>query len=95
MSWGAQSKPVSKVNLTHIRTRNVQKTKTGVMRHPAAIKQGALGDSQERERERNTKRRKKATPTAEAETRQAAKARVRAGKREGGVRALGRRLALK
>jgi hypothetical protein len=56
------------------------------------LKQGALGDSQERER---AKRRKKAAPTAEAEVRQTAKARVRAGKGRSGVRAIGRRLALK
>jgi hypothetical protein len=60
------------------------------------LKQGALGHSQERERERDAKRRKKAAaPTAEAEIRQTAKARVRAGKRKGGVRAIGRRLAIK
>jgi hypothetical protein len=29
------SKPVSKVNLTQYTARPVQKTKTGVMRHPA------------------------------------------------------------
>ena len=56
------------------------------------LKQGALGDSQERER---AKRRKKAAaPTAEAEVRQTAKARVRTGKGKS-VRAIGRRLALK
>jgi hypothetical protein len=31
------SKPVSEVNLTQCRSGNVQKTKTGVMRHPAIL----------------------------------------------------------
>ena len=77
-------------------TKPMSKVELAASQRLLELKQGALGDSQERERERNAKRRKKAAaPTAEAEVMQTAKARVRAGKGKSGVRAIGRRLALK
>jgi hypothetical protein len=78
-----------------VRERPMSKVELAASQRLLELKQGALGDSQERERERNAKRRKKAAaPTAEAQTKQVAKARVRAGKGKS-VRAIGRRLALK
>jgi hypothetical protein len=43
MNWRAQ-KPVSEVNLTQFSGRPAQKTKTGVMRHPAILNSLLIGN---------------------------------------------------